>query len=75
MRKLMSAICIMVLVASMSLTAFAKPSPEGGRIEAYDGNGKQLRIIRINEDQVTGSEECDHGEDCAGCIEIVTPVT
>lgn len=74
MRKLIGTICVMALVAGMSLTAFAKPSPEGGRIEAYDADGVKLDILKIEENEMTGSTECDHGDDCDGCIEIITPV-
>lgn len=74
MKKLMSAICVMALVAGMSLTAFAKPSPEGGRVEAYNADGVKLDILKIEESEMTGSTECDHGADCLGCIEIITPV-
>ena len=75
MKKLIGTICALTLVAGMSLTAFAMPSAEGGQIKAYAADGTELKIIKIEESAVTGSDECNHGADCSGTIEIITPVT
>ncbi len=76
MRKRLTAVfAVLLLTTVMSVTAFAKPSPEGGKTRAYDAYGKELKILKIEQEEWTDFEECSHGEDCMGTVELVTPVS
>lgn len=72
-KKLMALFCVVLMVVSTSITAFALPSAEGGRFEAYDPTGV-LKILKKQWDELTDSLKCDH-EDCEGTLELVTPAT
>ena len=73
-RRMLALLTICVLAFSMSLTAFAKPSPEGGRIQFFDKDGNELELDKLEEEEWNNSKECDHGEGCSGVIELITPV-
>ena len=75
MRKLTTLLCVLLLTAALSVTVFAKPSPEGGKTKAYDAFGKELKILKIEQDEWTESQECNHGQSCEGIMELLTPVS
>lgn len=73
-KRVMTLLLVLVLTVSFSVTAFAKPSPGGGDMKIYGPNGEVIAIIKIDEEQFTGSFVCDHGDSCEGTVEIITKV-
>lgn len=63
-----------LLMMSISGNVFANPSPAGQKFKIYNMDGNELSVIKLDEEKVSLSMECDHGDDCSGTVEIVTSV-
>lgn len=71
-KRILAVICSVLLTLGMSMTAFATPSVEVGRIQAKSMNGRPVKVVWVDESD--GSDVCDI-EGCEGHLEVVSPVT